>query len=87
MDVTAEVAAVKVAEEAPAAMVTDAGTATAVLLSERLTTTPLDGAAPDSATVQVLAAPPITVTGAHWSDKSVTAGDVTVNDAVWVVPL
>jgi hypothetical protein len=87
VDVTAEVAAVKVAEEAPAARVTDAGTATAVLLSERLTTAPLDGAAPDSATVQVLAAPPITVPGAHRMDESVTAGAVTVNDPVWVAPL
>ena len=87
MDTTAEVAAVKVAEDAPAATVIDEGTVTEVLLSERLTTAPLDGAAPDSATVQLLAAPPITVPGEHWRDKSVTAADVTVNDAVWVAPL
>ena len=46
-------------------MVIDEGTVTAVLLSERLTTAPLVGAAPVSATVQVLDAPPITVPGEH----------------------
>ena len=68
-------------------MVIDEGTVTEVLLSERLTTAPPEGAALDSATVQVLATPPITVLGEHWRDKSVTAGDVTVNDPVWVAPL
>ena len=87
MDTTAEVAAVKVVEEAPAAMVTDAGTVTDVLLSERLTTAPLEGAAPDSATVQVLATPPITVPGEHRIDESVTAAEVTFKDPVWVAPL
>jgi hypothetical protein len=57
-----------------------------VLLSERLTTAPPVGAAPESATVQLLDTPPNTVKGAHWSDKSVMAGEVTVNDAVWVAP-
>jgi len=56
---------VKVAEVAPAAMVIDEGTVTAVLLSERPTTAPPAGAAPVSATVQVLDTPPITVAGAH----------------------
>jgi hypothetical protein len=84
---TADVAAVKVAEEAPAATVTDVGTVTEVLLSERLTTAPPEGAAPDSATVQVLDTPPITVPGAHRMDESVTAGEVTVKDPVWVAPL
>ena len=68
-------------------MVTDEGTVTTLLLSVRTMTAPLDGAVPDSATVHMLAAPPITVPGAHWRDESVTAGDVTVNDEVWVVPL
>ena len=86
MDTTAEVAAVKVAEEAPAVMVIDEGTVTAVLLSERLTTAPPVGAAPVSATVQVLEIPPITVPGAHRIDKSVTVGEVTVKDPVWVAP-
>jgi hypothetical protein len=81
------VAAAKVAEDAPAGMVIDDGTVTAVLSDERLTAAPLDGAAPDSATVQVLATPPTTVPGAHWSDRSVTEGDVTVKDAVRVAPL
>ena len=58
-------AAAKVAEEAPAVMVIDEGTVTAVLLSERLTTAPPVGAVPVSATVQVLETPPITVPGAH----------------------
>jgi len=67
-------------------MLIDKGTVTAVLLSERLTTTPPVGAAPVSATVQVLATPPITVAGAHWRDESATAGAVTVKDAAWVAP-
>jgi hypothetical protein len=46
-------------------MVIDEGTVTAVLLSERLTTAPLEGAAPDSVTVQELDTPPATVPGAH----------------------
>ena len=82
MDTTAEVAAVKVAEEAPAVMVIDEGTVTAVLLSERLTTAPPVGAAPVSATVQVLDTPPTTVPGAHRRDESVTVGEVTVKDPV-----
>ena len=68
-------------------MVIDEGTVTEVLLSERLTTAPVEGAAPDSATVQLLATPPITVPGKHRRDKSVSAGDVTVSDAVRVAPL
>ena len=47
----------------------------------------LEGAAPDSATVQVLATPPITVPGEHRIDESVTAAEVTVKDPVWVAPL
>ena len=65
VDNTAEVVAVKVAEEAPAAIVIDEGTVTAVLLSERLTIAPPVGAALDSATVQALELPPVTVEGEH----------------------
>ena len=87
VEVTADVVAVNVVDEDPAGIVADAGTAAAVELSDRLMTAPPDGAAPDSVTVQVLGAPPITVPGAHWMDDSITPGDVTVNDAVWVAPL
>ena len=67
-------------------MVIDEGTVTAVLLSERLTPAPPAGAAPVSATVQVLETPPITVAGEHRMDESVTVGEVTVKDPVWVAP-
>ena len=67
-------------------MVIDEGTVTAALLSERPTTAPPVGAAPVSATVQVLETPPITVPGAHRIDESVTVGEVTVKDPVWVAP-
>jgi len=88
VDVTAEVAAANVAEAAPAAMVIDDGTVTAVLLSERLATAPPVGAAPDSATVQVLDTPPITDPGAHKMEESITAeGAATVNVAVCDEPL
>jgi len=65
VDATAEVVAVKFAEEVPAGMAMDAGATTAALLLERLTTAPLEGAAPESVTVQVLGAPPVTLPGAH----------------------
>jgi hypothetical protein len=87
VEVTAEVVAVNVVDEELAGIVTDAGTAAAVELSDKLMTAPLDGAVPDSVTVQVLDDPPVTVPGAHWMDDSITPGDVTVNDAVWVAPL
>jgi hypothetical protein len=87
VDVTADVVAVNVVDEDPAGIVADAGIVAAVELAERPITAPPDGAAPDSVTVQVLGAPPVTAPGAHWMDESVTAGDVTVNDAVWVAPL
>jgi hypothetical protein len=87
VEVTAEVVAVNVVDEELAGIVTEAGTVTAVELSDGLMTAPPDGAVPDSVTVQVLDAPPVTVPGAHWMDDSITPGDVTVNDAVWVAPL
>jgi hypothetical protein len=87
VEVTADVVAVNVVDDDPAGIVADAGTVAAVELSDRPTTAPPDGAAPDSVSVQVLDAPPVTVPGAHWRDNSVTEGDVTVKDAVWVTPL
>ena len=87
VEVTADVVAVNVVDEDPAGIVADAGTVAAVELSDKLTTAPPDGAAPDSNTVQMLDAPPVTVPGAHWMDDSVTADGVTVSDAVWVAPL
>ena len=62
---TAEVDAVNVVDSDPAGTVTDAGTVTTILLSDRLMTAPPNGAAPDSVTVQVLESPPITVAGKH----------------------
>ena len=75
------------AERAPAAIVTDAGTVAAVELSERATTAPPEGAAPESVTVQVLDAPPVTEPGAHCIDVRVITGAVTVSAAALVTPL
>jgi hypothetical protein len=86
VEVTVDVVAVNVVDEELAGIVTDAGTVTAVELSDRLMTAPPDDAAPESVIVHVLDAPPITVPGAHWIDDSIKP-DVTVNDAVWVAPL
>jgi hypothetical protein len=76
-----------VADVVPAAIVTDAGTAAAVELSERATTEPPDGAAPESVTVQVLETPPVTEPGTHCTDVRVITGAVTVSAAVLVIPL
>jgi hypothetical protein len=65
VDVTTEVEAVNGAEEEPAGIVTEAGKVTTILLSERVTTAPPEGAAPESATVQVLELPPVTTAGEH----------------------
>jgi hypothetical protein len=65
VDVTADVVAVNVVDEDPAGIVAEAGTVAAVELSDRLTTAPPNGAAPDRVTVHVLDAPPVTVPGAH----------------------
>jgi hypothetical protein len=62
--VTAFVATAKVADVVPAATVTEAGTvATPVLLLASVTTAPPAGAALNSVTVPVLAAPPVSTTG------------------------
>jgi hypothetical protein len=82
---TVEVEAVKVAEEDPAATVTDEGSLTALLLSDSATTPPPAGAGPDSVTVQLLDAPPCTVAGEHCTWEIVTAE--TVRENVWEAPL
>jgi hypothetical protein len=81
------VVAINVANVLPAAIVTDAGTAAAVELSERATTAPPEGAAPESVTVQVLETPPVTEPGAHCIDVSVITGVVTLSAAVLIIPL
>jgi hypothetical protein len=57
--VTAETAAANGALAAPEGMVTDAGIATAVLLLARFTTTPVEGAAAVSVTVQLSVPGPV----------------------------
>jgi hypothetical protein len=89
---TALVLTVNVALVAPAATVTLDGTvAAAVLLLERATNVPPDGAAPLSVTVPVEdCVPPTTLVGVRLSDESVIGGGgtgVTVSEAVLVVPL
>ena len=63
---------VNVAEEAPAAMVTDAGVVSSELLSDSVTAV-LAVAALLKVTVQVLAALEPRVVGVHASEESVTA--------------
>ena len=86
---TATVETVKVADSFPAATVTLEGTAATdgfELASE--TTTPPEGAGPESVTVPVALEPPVTVEGLSVSDESVgRGGGVTVTVAVLVVPL
>ena len=64
--------AVKVAVEAPAATVTEAGTVREVLLSVIVTLEPPVGAACESVTVQVELAPAAIVAGEHWTALTVT---------------
>ncbi len=82
---------VNVALVTPAATVTLDGTlAAVVLLLERVTTAPPDGAAPLSVTVPVEEFPPVTLVGLTESEESVAAGGgagVTVSDADLVTPL
>ena len=88
---TALVLTVKVALVAPAATVTLEGTpATVVLLLERVTVAPPDGAAPLSVTVPVEEFPPVTLVGFSVSDERVGGGGdagVTVSEADRVAPL
>jgi hypothetical protein len=82
---TGFVVTVNVAVVAFAATVTLAGTCAAkVLLLDKVTTAPLAGAGPLSATVPVEDVPPITVLGLKVT--VLTTGAVTVNNAVLVVP-
>jgi len=74
------VVAENVAEVAPAAIVTDAGTVTAALFEARLTTSPPVGAADEIVTVPVELDPPRTVDGAM--PTVATVGPVTVRFAV-----
>jgi len=79
------VVTVKVAVVAFAATVTLAGTcAAAVLLLERVTTAPTDGAGPVKVTVPVEEFPPMTEAGVSVTELSVEA--VTVRLAVLVAP-
>ena len=65
MVATEDVVALKVVDEDPAEIVVDVGTITAELLLDKAVTAPPAGAGPESVTVQVLEAPPVTVAGAH----------------------
>ena len=85
MVATGLVVTVKVAVVAFAGTVTLAGTcAAAVLLLDRVTTAPPEGAGPFNVTVPVEDVPPITEEGLLVMDPSVAA--VTVNVVVLVTP-
>ena len=77
--------AVKVAVEAPAAIVTDAGSVTRVLLSESVTTMPPVGALPVRFTVHVADAPEPRAAGVHVRELSVTVS-VRPIEAVLTLP-
>jgi hypothetical protein len=83
---TGLVVTVKVAVAALAATVTLAGTcAAAVLLLDRTTTVPPEGAGPFSVTVPVDEVEPVTAAGLTATE--LTTGAFTVKLAFWVVPL
>ena len=88
--VTAKVVPVKVAVEAPAGMVTLAGTvATAVLALARETRAPPPGAGPLSVTLPVEGDPPLTLVGFSVSEVRVGPDGgcgVTMSEAVLVTP-
>jgi hypothetical protein len=84
---TAEVVAWKVPVVAPAAMVRGVTTVADAELLARVMDAPLEPALADRVTVHVLEAPPTTVAGAQLTEEIVTAGGVTVRDAVWEEPL
>jgi len=84
--VTLFVETAKVAVLDPDATVTLAGTvATLVLVLDKVTVVPLFGAGPVRVTVPVDVPPPRSELGLKETDEA--AGAVTVNDAVFVVPL
>ena len=82
MAVTVPAVTVKLALEAPAATVTDAGVVRDELLSDSVTLAPPVGAAPDSVTVHVDVPPDVTLVGEHASLETVTVSGVTVIEAV-----
>jgi hypothetical protein len=61
---------------------TDTGIVTISLIVDRPTITPPEGAELNSATVQTLGLPPVTIEGEHCIDRSVIDGVVTDNDVV-----
>lgn len=73
--VTAAAVAAKVAVLLPAATVTEAGTVTELLLSERVTTVPPVGAAPVKITVHVAVAAPVSDAGVQLSADTSTDDD------------
>jgi hypothetical protein len=77
---TAVVVMEKVAEDRPAAKVTEAGTVAAALLEDRLTTLPPVGAMPVRVTVPVEPVPPVTEVGLIVTDES--CGGFTVSAAL-----
>ena len=79
---TAEVVAWKFAVLAPAAMFRVAGTVTDAELLARVIDAPPEPAFADRFTVHVLGPPPTTVAGVQLTEEIVTAGGVTVMDAV-----
>lgn len=80
------VVTVKLAEADPAGTVMDTGSVIMSLVVDNPTTTPPEGAALASATVQALELPPITVEGEQRIERSVIEGVVTDNDAVCETP-
>ena len=85
VEVTTRVVTVKVADVIPAATVTELGTvAIEVLLLERLTEIPFDGAGPFRVTVPVEGVPPLTVEGLRVSEE--TLGADTVSRWLLVLP-
>ena len=85
--VTALEVTVNVAEVAPAATITLAGTVAADALLESVTTPPPLGAAPLSITVPVDGVPPLTVAGLTATEDSAAAvAGFTVSKVVLVVP-
>ena len=85
LDVTALAVAVKVAVVAPAATVTEGGTARAELLSDTLTSVPPLGAACDKVTVQVTFPGGVSELGVHV--RLVSVGDACHPWTVMVPPL
>jgi hypothetical protein len=72
--VTVDVVTAKVAELAPPATVTLAGTVAAGLLSDSVTTAPAVGAGPERVTVPVVPEPPVTLAGLTLTDARVGGG-------------